>query len=241
MRLWELDGENRSSFDEPALAVDLKKLANATSTQADLGASKYGTNKGFSPDDVEMQVAAACFGGQGRDDEHGWASMTLWVAMTEGDVYALCPFLPGRWRSPATLLPSLSTSVVERSRAIGRDPDVSESEKGTVDQQCKWLAEVDAEDPLLLPGPGEFDTVEVYARPHTLSSIPKLQGPFQLSPEADFGESTDIYVIAPKIDDEALGRRRKRCNRCRKRTQRRHRMSCNEHQRSTRLFGRGWR
>lgn len=204
MRLWELDTENRSSFDEPALAVDLKKLANATSTQADFSASKYGANKGFSPDDIEMQVAAACFGGQGNEDEHGWASMTLWVAMTEGDIYALCPFLPSKWSAPTTLLPSLSTSVMEKSRALGRDTGVFEAERRIVDQQCKWLAEVDAQEPMLHSGPGEFDTTEVYSRPAGLSSVPKLQGPFQLSPEPDFGEITDIYVIAPKIDDEAL-------------------------------------
>ena len=204
VRLWELDSENRASFDEPALAVDLKKLANATSTQADFSASKYGTNKGFSPDHIEMQVAAACFGGQGRCDEHGWSSMTLWVAMTEGDVYALCPFLPSRWRAPAPLLPSLSTSVMEKSRALERDPDVSVSERRIVDQQSKWLAEVDAQEPILYPGIGEFDTVEVYSRPERLNSVPKLQGPFQLSPEPEFGEITDIHVIAAKIDDDAL-------------------------------------
>lgn len=184
--------------------MDLKKLANATSGQADFSASKYGTNKGFSPDDVEMQVAAACFGGQGREDEHGWASMTLWVAMTEGDVYALCPFLPSKWRAPSTLLPSLSTSVIEKSKAVERDADVNENERRIVTQQSKWLAEVDAQEPILYPGPGEFDTVEVFSRPDRLSAVPKLQGPFQLLPEPDFGEITDINVIAPKIDDEAL-------------------------------------
>ncbi|KAF2485132.1 hypothetical protein BDY17DRAFT_292988 [Neohortaea acidophila] len=204
VRLWELDGDNRSSFNEPSLAVDLKKLANATSTQADLSTSKYGTNKGFSPDDVEMQVAAACFGGRGGEDEHGWASMTLWVAMTEGDVYALCPLLPSTWRAPATMLPTLSTSVIEKAKAIRRDAEATEAERRNVDQQSKWLAEVDSQDPRLLPGADEFDTIEVYSRPKQLSAVPKLQGPFQISPEPDFGEITDIHVIAPKIDDEAL-------------------------------------
>ena len=204
VRLWELDTQNRASFDEPALAVDLKKLANATSTQSDFGASKYGTNRGFSPDDVEMQVAAACFGGLGREDEHGWASMTLWVAMTEGDVYALCPFLPSRWKAPAALLASLSTSVVEKNQALGNG-DFSERERRLVEQQCTWLAEVDGQDPILYPGTNEFETVEVYARPDDrLSPVPKLQGPFSITPEPDFGEITDIHVIAAKIDDEAL-------------------------------------
>lgn len=205
VRLWELDTQNRASFDEAALAVDLKKLANATSTQSDFRASKYGTNRGFSPDDVEMQVAAACFGGQGREDEHGWASMTLWVAMTEGDVYALCPFLPSRWRAPGALLASLSTSVIEKNKALGTSSDYTERERRIVDQQCSWLAEVDGQDPILYPGANEFDTVEVYARPDSrLNPVPKLQGPFSITPEPDFGEITDIHVIAAKLDDEAL-------------------------------------
>ncbi|WPH05046.1 Hypothetical protein R9X50_00794500 [Acrodontium crateriforme] len=204
VRLWELDKDNRSTFDKPGLAVDLKKLVNAESTQADFTASVYGANKGFSPDDVEMQAASACFGGQGRDDEHGWASMTLWIAMTEGGVYALSPFLPNKWRAPATLLPSLSTSVVSKARAIGQDHEATESERRVSDQQCKWLAEVDAQEPMIIAGEGEFETVEVYSRPARPGSIPKLQGPFYLSPEPEFGEISDIYVIAPKIDDDAL-------------------------------------
>ena len=205
VRLWELDTQNRASFDEPALAIDLKKLVNATSTQSDFRASKYGANRGFSPDDVEMQVAAACFGGQGKEDEHGWSSMTLWIAMTEGDVYALCPFLPSRWKAPAALLASLSTSVVEKNEALGKTEDLSERERRIVDQQCSWLAEVDGQDPILYPGATEFDTIEVYARPDSrISPVPKLQGPFSITPEPDFGEITDIHVIAAKIDDEAL-------------------------------------
>ena len=204
VRLWELDSENRASFDQAALAIDLKKLANATSNQADLSASKFGTNKGFSPDQVEMEVAAACFGGQGSEDEHGWASMTLWVAMSEGDVYALSPFLPSKWAAPATLLPSLSTSVMERSKSVQRDAEATELERRTVEQQCKWLAEVDAQEPHLMPGKEEYETVEVYARPLSLSSVPKLQGPFQITPEPDFGEITDIHVVAPKLDSDAL-------------------------------------
>ena len=206
MRLWELEAENRSSFDEPSLAVDLKKLANATTSQADLSASKYGTNKGFSPDDVEMQVAGASFGGTGRADEHGWASMTLWIAMTEGDVYALCPFLPSKWAAPGSMLGSLSTSVLERSRALRGVTDASEHERRLVDQQCKWLADVDSEDPLLMPGETEYQMVEVYSRPaERLGPVPKLQGPFAVvAPDLDFGEITDIYVIASKLDDTAL-------------------------------------
>jgi nucleoporin NUP82 len=204
VRQWELDVNNRYTFDEPAVAIDLKKLANATSTNADFSASKYGVKKGFSPDDVEMQVAAATFGGSGNEDENGWSSMTLWFAMSEGDTYALSPFLPSQFRVPSTMLPALSTSVVAKARAIQHDPHALESEKRTADAQKRWLAELDAQDPYNLPGETEFDIVEVYSRPERLGAIPKLQGPFTLSPEPDFGEVTDIHVIAPTIDREEL-------------------------------------
>ncbi|KAK1818171.1 hypothetical protein LTR12_007449 [Friedmanniomyces endolithicus] len=204
VRLWELDSNNRSTFDEPSLAIDLKKLANATSTQEDFSASKYGISTGFSPDNIEMQVAAACFGGQGSDDEHGWSSMTLWVAMGEGDVYALCPLLPSKWRAPATMLPSLSTSVVAKMRAASGESGITAAEKQMVDQQCIWLAELDNQDRILQHGEDEFDTVEVYSRPAKPGPVPKLQGPFYMSTELESGDVTDIFVIASKLDDDAV-------------------------------------
>ncbi|KAI6844021.1 hypothetical protein KC340_g980 [Hortaea werneckii] len=204
VRLWELERSDLSSFDEPSLAVDLKKLANATTTQADFSASKYGVNKGFSPDNVEMDVHAACFGGSGTDDESGWAAMTLWIAMGEGDVYALCPFLPSKWRATSTLLPSLSTSVVAKTRAISHDPEATEDEKRVSDQQTRWLADLDEQEPMSLPGATEFDLVDVYNRPARPGALPKLQGPFYVGTDNDIGEITDIHVIGAKINDESL-------------------------------------
>ena len=202
VRQWELDINNRYTFDEPAIAIDLKKLANATTTHADFSASKYGVKKGFSPDEVEMQVAAAAFGGSGNEDENGWSSMTLWFAMSEGDTYALSPFLPSQFRAPSTLLPALTTAVVAKARAIQHDPHSLESEKRNAEAQKKWLAELDVQEPFEFPGETEFDVIEVYSRPQRLGAIPKLQGPFSLTPEPDFGEITDIHVIAPTIDRE---------------------------------------
>lgn len=205
VRLWELDQNDRSTFNEPALAVDLKKLANAATQREDFSASKRReTLNTFSPDDVEMQVAASCFGGTGSDDEDGWSSMTLWVAMDEGDVYALCPFLPSKFWTPSTMLPSLSTSVVSKQRVLDAGAPGSELQRLIAHQQSTWLAEVDSQDPTAVPGPYGTYSMEVYSRPERLSPIPRLQGPFQLSPDPDFGEITDIHVIAPKVNEEAL-------------------------------------
>lgn len=202
VRLWELDINNRSSFNEPALAVDLRKLSNASTGREDLSASKYGVNKGYSADDVEMQVAGSCFGGNGAEDEDGWSSMTLWIAMTEGDVYALCPFLPSKFWAPASLLPTLSTNIVAKRRFLDQDRQVTELERRIAHQQSNWLADLDEQDPTTIPG--DTNNMNVFSRPERPGVIPRLQGPFQLTPDADFGETTDIHVIAPKLNEEDL-------------------------------------
>ncbi|KAI7048118.1 hypothetical protein KC352_g45980, partial [Hortaea werneckii] len=155
-------------------------------------------------DNVEMDVHAACFGGSGTDDESGWAAMTLWIAMGEGDVYALCPFLPSKWRATSTLLPSLSTSVVAKTRAISRDLEATADEKRVADQQTRWLADLDEQEPISLPGANEFDLIDIYNRPARPGALPKLQGPFYVGTDNDIGEITDIHVIGAKINDESL-------------------------------------
>lgn len=203
VRLWELNRDSRASFDEPELALDLKKLANATSADQDFSASKYGTSKGFSPDSVEMEVAAACFGARATSDEHGWSPMTLWIAMTEGDVYALCPLLPSKWEPTATTIPSLTTAVVAKAE-VNSQSDPTPEERRIVDQQQRWLADIDNQEPLVVSHIDTLAEFEVYQRPANPPAIPKLQGPFYLNPEPDYDNITDIFVIAPRLDDDAL-------------------------------------
>lgn len=151
-----------------------------------------------------MEVAAACFGGAGTSEEHGWSPMTLWIAMTEGDVYALCPLLPTKWEPTPTTIPSLSTSVVSKMAMIAHDPTVSDEERRITDQQQKWLADIDSQDPITTSHADTFREFDVYFRPTNPPAIPKLQGPFQLSPEPDFSQVADIFVIAPRVDDDAM-------------------------------------
>jgi len=151
-----------------------------------------------------MEVASACFGGIGSADEHGWSPMTLWVAMREGDVYALCPLLPSKWQPAASTIPSLSTSVVSKAAIFANDSSASEADKRTANQQQKWLADVDSQEYTVHSVPNSFETVEVYHRPANPPAIPKLQGPFRFSPEPEFEEITDIYTMAPRVDDDTL-------------------------------------
>ena len=207
VRIWELNVENRWSFDSPTFAVDLKKLADGTSSDQDFGAAGMGRSNGFSPDSFEMDVAAACFGGSASGHESGWAPMTLWLAMREGDVYALCPLLPTKWQPPASLIPSLSVSIVSNFSSVQSDPTSSSRQKDTCRQQHAWIVDIDLQEPAYLPGPSDFDPeVAVYNRPSIQGAMPRLQGPFILDPIPDDGDEdlevllTDIYVIGPRLD-----------------------------------------
>lgn len=210
VRVWELSISDRRSFDRSTLSIDLKKLADGVSADQDFGASVSGINTGFSPDSFDMDVASACFPAK---ESGGWSPMTLWIAMKEGDVYALCPLLPSKWSPPPALIPSLSVSIVARNAAIEDDLGVSASAKRLAQQQLDWMAEIDNEEPLQLEvAPGDFPT-EIYSRPSRPGHVPKLQGPFEfdLAPNVPDEQEdeldsllTDIHAIGAKIDSEEL-------------------------------------
>jgi len=206
VRVWELNRENRWSFDSPALAIDLKKLHHGTSAEDDFSAAKIGTNRGFSLDALDMVVAAACFGGTGSATEAGWCSMTLWVAMAEGDVYALCPLLPSKWKSPSSLVPSLTTAVAAQKNYLDQEA-TSVEEQRQCDEQYQWLAEIDRQDPVYLTGDCETSPEEpIYDRPSQPGPIPKLQGPFRILPgdiEDDL-ELSGIHVVASRLDMQEM-------------------------------------
>ncbi|KAJ9155120.1 Nucleoporin NUP82 [Pleurostoma richardsiae] len=208
VRVWELSTTDRWSFDSPSLAIDLKKLVDGTSLDQDFSASTAATNSTFSPDSFEMEVAAASFAARGSGL---WSSMTLFVAMRGGDVYALCPLLPQRWAPPATLIPSLSVSIVAKVAAIEDDPEVSPQAKLLAQQQLDWMSEIDNQEPKVVPGSFGEPPVEIYHRPSRPGVIPKLQGPFTIDLDVDSDaqddldiELTDIYVIGQKVPADEL-------------------------------------
>ncbi|OTB06874.1 hypothetical protein M426DRAFT_9301 [Hypoxylon sp. CI-4A] len=206
VRVWELSQKDRWSFDSPSLTIDLQKLADGTSLDQNFAASPDVTNKGFSPDSFEMDVAAACFAGKGSG---GWSPMTLWIAMREGDVYALCPLLPTQWAPPPTLIPSLSISIVGNLAAIEDDPNVSEQAKLLAQQQLDWMSDLDNQEPKIIEGPPGEPPTEVFTRPMRPGVVPRLQGPFdvELSPDSEEDldtELTDIFAIGQKLDTDEL-------------------------------------
>ncbi|KAJ2986376.1 hypothetical protein NUW58_g5061 [Xylaria curta] len=205
VRVWELVQKDRWSFDSPALTIDLRKLADGISLDQNFSADEA-EKKAFSPDSFEMEVAAASLAARGSG---GWSSMTLWVAMKGGDVYALCPLLPSQWAPPPTLIPSLSISIVGNLAAIEDDPNVSEQAKLLAQQQLDWMSDLDNQEPRVIDGPAGEPPTEIYTRPSRPGVVPRLQGPFilDLGPESEDERDlslTDIYVIGEKLDTDEL-------------------------------------
>ncbi|KAJ5770609.1 uncharacterized protein N7511_002660 [Penicillium nucicola] len=207
VRVWELDRNNHWSFDQPTLAIDLKKLVDGTSCDQDFAPSGFGKNKGFSADLIDMEVASACFAGSGEEKEDAWAPMTLWVAMRPGDLYALCPLLPTKWQAPSTTIPSLSSAIVPKLTALEQDPEEFDEELTACRQQYDWLSELDGQEPLGLPAGAEtLQGAEVFTRPANPSAIPRLQGPFRFDTgdELDDLDLCDLLVIAARLDVDDL-------------------------------------
>ena len=206
VRLWELDFKDHMSFDTPSLAVDLKKLAVGASRHDDFRPNKLNANRSFSLDSVGMDVASACFGGHGSSEESPWCAMTLWVAMKEGDVYALCPLLPSKWQPSSTMIPSLSVQIVS-TLAATQEVSLPLEEVQQSKDQYQWITDLDGQQPRPAHGTGEIlPGTEVYCRPLSPSPIPKLQGPFQVfGDEYDQDpEISDIHVVAATVDTEEL-------------------------------------
>jgi nucleoporin NUP82 len=203
VRVWEIERSNQWSFERPALAIDLRKLADGVSCDQDFQPSRFGKSRGFSVDDIDMEVASSCFAGHGADDEDAWASMTLWTAMKNGDVYALCPLLPSRWCPTSTTIPCLSTSAVSRMATIASE-DADTDARRAADQQYEWVQEIDDDEPV--EGTGSGQDLEIRYRPDNPSVIPRLQGPFSLDlDDEDIDmEVTDIMVFPPHLDEGDL-------------------------------------
>ncbi|KAJ5287088.1 hypothetical protein N7478_002774 [Penicillium angulare] len=207
VRVWELDRNNHWSFDQPTLAVDLRKLVDGSSSDQDFAPSGFGKNKGFSADIIDMEVASACFAGSGNEKEDAWAPMTLWVAMRPGDLYALCPLLPSKWQAPSTTIPSLSSAIVPKITALEGVPEDLEEELIAARQQYDWLREIDDQEPLDPPSDsGNIQGADVFTRPANPGAIPRLQGPFRFDAgdELDDLDLCDIHVIAARLNVEDL-------------------------------------
>ncbi|KAL8906179.1 MAG: hypothetical protein Q9171_006384 [Xanthocarpia ochracea] len=207
VRLWELNKSNRWSFDSATLAIDLTKLVAAKSQQDDVSPSGMHSGRGFSVDAVDMEIASACFGGTGSPDESAWSAMALWVATTDGDIYALCPLLPSKWQPTSTQLPSLLSIAIAGTTIASQDVDYLGDGVPLDTDQYDFVSEMDAQIPILIARDDDITSNDaIYNRPKRPGPIPNLQGPFQLAAGSlvDYLDVSDIHVIASKLDTEEL-------------------------------------
>lgn len=210
VRLWEVNRSDRSSFSEATLSIDIKKLANATSDKENLSPSKLGATKGFSPDSFELEVASACFGDYpDQEGVHGWAPMTLWIAMEGGDVYALCPLLPSKWQlpeapGPMTVLETLATSINADWTEVHDNTASPKERLDTTEKQLSWVSDILYSEPLSEKLPSG-DSISVFSRPSSVPACPLLQGPFTISSdEVDDFEISDVIVFSLKSFSESV-------------------------------------
>jgi nucleoporin NUP82 len=207
VRLWEVNRADRSTFSEPTLSIDLVKLINAQKAQDNLGASMYGASKAFSPDSVELEVASACFGDfPEQEGVHGWAPMTLWIATAIGNVYALCPILPSRWQlveAPGayTFLQTLASSININYTELSEDETAPKEELGAATKQIEWLADIMFTEPFVETIPNG-DVVKVFNRPSSAPAVPLLQGPFNITPQVEDFDLSDMIVYSLKTFSE---------------------------------------
>jgi nucleoporin NUP82 len=203
VRLWEINRADRSTFSEPTLSIDLEKLANAETDQEDLGASKLGTSKGFSPDSVDLEVASACFGDLAdQEGVHGWAPMTLWIATISGAVYALCPLLPSKWQlaetpGATTFMQTLTSSININYADVTEDANATRCDKVIAEKQHSWMNDILYQEPLQ-EELSKDDMIKVFARPTSVPAVPLLQGPFSIMPEVEDFELSDMTVYSFK-------------------------------------------
>ena len=191
VRVWEIDRSNQWSFEKPSLAIDLRRLADGGSCDDNFEPAGFGKSRGFSVDAFDMEVSAACFGGNGGHGEDPWASMTLWTAMRTGDLYALCPLLPSKWKPNHTALGQLSVDAIAKYSVVD---DADDAEGRVLTQQYEWLQDVDAAD----------HNGDVRERPSKFGVIPKLQGPFEvpLSDSTVDVDVSDVYLVPAKYDQD---------------------------------------
>lgn len=201
VRVWEVNRADRWSFNQPASSVDLKKLAKARSIEENIEASEFGASRDFSPDYVEMEVAAASFGGLAGKSGNPWSSMTLWVAMTAGDIYALSPLLPSRWQTHSGHLKALALDVA----AIELEHvHPSRVERRRYRRLNKWIIALEECELNSNGSTGTQNCAKLYGRPASFGPIPDLQGPFDIKPSLD-GCSDITDLLAVDVTNAARG------------------------------------
>ncbi|KAK9476627.1 hypothetical protein V1514DRAFT_364391 [Lipomyces japonicus] len=159
-------------------------------------------------DTSALDASSICFGSA----DYGMGEMLLYILTSDGDVYALCPFIPRRCAISRSSLYRLLEWVVAESKTT--DTTTSQFEKFRKRQQFNWVTDLvlQSEDASNLAGVsrrtnnyGELEELAVFDRPDLQKFSEKLQGPWSIRPYPKnlykSGNATDIV----SLDSENIG------------------------------------
>ena len=183
--------------------MDLTRLANGQTAEDDFSPPKDSSNRTFSAESVDLDVASACFGGIADPAEDVWSAMTLWVATKFGTLYALCPFLPRKWRSSSSALRSVSTDFTLKLQVLRSDDSENDDQ---AENQLKWTCALAEQDEHATHEHLEPEATHIYSRPDLFGAVPKLQGPFAVATDENDEdvELSDIYVIPSSYSEGSM-------------------------------------
>eukprot|EP00833_Pecoramyces_ruminatium_P008671 jgi/Orpsp1_1/1182703/evm.model.c7180000082318.1 len=137
--------------------------------------SIYIPGRSISGNSEEMETVSFAFG-SGED----WEIFTIYVLMKNGDVYAICPFLPSKSTVKKSLLENLSLSIEQRWKE-------SDPEDMIIDQQYRlqrcWISTVLQNLKPIKSDSDENEEVIINGNISRFKDIhPVIQGPFLLQP-----------------------------------------------------------
>ncbi|KAI9513186.1 hypothetical protein F5148DRAFT_1273147 [Russula earlei] len=155
-------------------------------------------------DSAEREVASFTLG-KGKAD---WGPLTIYAVMKNGDLYAVCPYMPKNASIPSSYIHALECFVAAKQEYLSQNPSSeSQSLSTTYSYQHKYISALLKQLPPGTVFPAASRSVLLHP-PTTMQTPPLRQGPFLLQPApltldgSEEGDVTDIVYLAFDKDDE---------------------------------------
>jgi nucleoporin NUP82 len=155
-------------------------------------------------DSAEREVASFTLG-KGMAD---WGPLTIYAVMKNGDVYAVCPYMPKNASIPSSYIHALECFVAAKQEYLSQNPSSeSQSLSTTYSYQHKYISALIKQLPPGTVFPAASRSIPLHP-PTTMKTPPLRQGPFLLQPApltldgSEDGDATDILYLSFDNDDE---------------------------------------
>ncbi|TIB92557.1 hypothetical protein E3Q18_02288 [Wallemia mellicola] len=147
-------------------------------------------SKGFSADDERSTECVSFDIGRGDSD---WGPLTLYGLMKNGDVFAICPFMPNNAQVPTSYIQNLKGITEAKLMKVTEDSLI----EARLSQQMRWLNAVVKQIKL-----GEENIAGFKCNPPRATGSLLRQGPYLVQPaptdEEYESDASDILIIRPK-------------------------------------------